>query len=105
MKLRSDEGLWIMPCQAVHTIGLLFPIDVIYLDDQQRVIHLIEHLGPFRISPIRIRAASVLQLPTRTIYSSNTRVGDQLMICSPEEMDIYWKKQEGAAPVVSVQQK
>jgi uncharacterized membrane protein (UPF0127 family) len=103
MRLRSDEGLWIVPCQGIHTIGLLFPIDVIYLDGNHRVIHLIEHLGPFRVSSIRIRSHSVLQLPTRTIYSSNTQVGDQLMICTPAEMENYWKTQRADAAVVGAQ--
>jgi uncharacterized membrane protein (UPF0127 family) len=103
MRLRSDEGLWIVPCQGIHTIGLLFPIDVIYLDENQRVIHVIEHLGPFRISSIRIRSNSVLQLPTRTVYSSNTRIGDQLMICTPEEMENYWKTQRAEAAGVGGQ--
>jgi uncharacterized membrane protein (UPF0127 family) len=105
MRLRSDEGLWIVPCQGIHTIGLLFPIDVIYLDGNQRVIHVIEHLGPFRVSSIRIRSSSVLQLPTRTIYSSNTQVGDQLMICTPEEMENYWNTQRTEAAAVSAQPK
>ena len=105
MRLRSDEGLWIVPCQGIHTIGLLFPIDVIYLDENQRVIHVIEHLGPFRISSIRIRSNSVLQLPTRTIYSANTQVGDQLMICTPEEMENYWNTQRADASAVSAQPK
>ena len=43
MRIRSDEGLWVVPCQGIHTIGLLFAIDVIYLDENRRVIHLIEH--------------------------------------------------------------
>ena len=97
MKLRSNEGLWLVPCQGIHTIGLLFPIDVIYLDEQRRVIHLIEQVGPFRVTPIRRHASSVLQLPTRTIYSSNTQLGDELLICSPEEMENYWKKAAAAA--------
>jgi len=105
MRLRSDEGLWIVPCQGIHTIGLLFPIDVIYLDENQRVIHVIEHLGPFRISSIRIRSNSVLQLPTRTVYSSNTQIGDQLMICTPEEMENYWKTQRAEAAAVGGQPK
>ena len=105
MRLRSDEGLWIAPCQGIHTIGLLFPIDVIYLDGSLRVIHVIEHLGPFRVSSIRIGSRSVLQLPTRTIYSSNTQVGDQLMICSPEQMENYWKTQRADAATVSAQPK
>ena len=89
VKLSSDEGLWTIPSQGIHTMCLLFPIDVIYLDADNRVIHLIENLGTFRIAPIRMEAASVLQLKTRTIYSSNTQVGDELLICSPEEIVKY----------------
>ncbi len=99
MRLRSDEGVWLVPCQGIHTIGMLFPIDVIYLDQNQRVIHLIEHLGPFRVTPIRRHSASVLELPTRTIYSSNTQVGDQLMVCSPDDMESYWRTQQAGAAV------
>jgi len=102
MRLRSEEGLWLVPCQGIHTIGVLFPIDVIYLDESSKVIHLIEHLGPFRIAGIRRHASSVLELPTRTIYSSNTQVGDQLLVCSPEEMERHWKTQQAA---VSLQNK
>ena len=96
MRLRSDEGLWVVPCQGIHTIGLLFPIDVIYLDAKHRVIHVIEHVGPFRMTPIRRQSSSVLELPTMTIYSSNTQVGDELLICSPDEMESYWKTQQAA---------
>ena len=95
MRIRSEEGLWVVPCQGIHTIGLLFAIDVIYLDEDRRVIHLIEHLGPFRVAPIRRQSSSVLELPTRTIYSSNTQVGDSLLICSPEEMESHWRTQQG----------
>lgn len=90
MRLRSDEALWIVPSRGIHTIGLLFPIDLIYLDAQLRVIHVMEHLGPLRIAPVRWQCASVLELPVRSIYDSGTQVGDQLMICSPEEMRGYW---------------
>jgi uncharacterized membrane protein (UPF0127 family) len=89
VKLRSDEGLWTIPSQGIHTICMLFPIDLIYLDADNRVIHLIESLGTFRIAPIRMESASVLQLRTRTIFSSNTQIGDELLICSPEEIVQY----------------
>jgi len=62
---------------------------LIYLDSEYRVIHLIESFGTFRIGPIRANCSSVLELPTRTIYSSQTQVGDELLICSPEEMEKY----------------
>lgn len=92
VKLRSDEGLWTVPSQGIHTICMLFPIDLIYLDSENRVVHLIEDLGTFRITRIRRDSHSVLQLRTRTIYSSNTQVGDELLICSPEEIERFCKQ-------------
>lgn len=87
LKLRFDEGLWIVPSCGVHTLGVLFPLDLIYLDENHRVIQLIEHFPRFRIAPLRAQAASVLELPTHTIYSSQTQQGDQLLICAVEEME------------------
>lgn len=84
-----------VPSQGVHTIGVLFAVDLIYLDRQDRVIHLEESFGRFKIGPVRTKCESVLELPTRTIYSSQTHVGDELLICSPEEMEEYLRKTEG----------
>lgn len=94
MKLRSDEGVWMIPSRGIHTIGLMFPVDVIYLDERLRVVHLIESLGPLRIAPIRLHSASVLELPARTIYESGTEVGDELMICTPAEMAAYLERHQ-----------
>jgi uncharacterized protein len=87
LKLRLDEGLWVVPSRGVHTIGVVFPLDLIYLDAEHRVVHLVEHFPCFRIAPYRSQAESVLELPTHTIYSSQTHVGDQLLICQVEEME------------------
>ncbi|HTV06350.1 MAG TPA: DUF192 domain-containing protein [Acidobacteriaceae bacterium] len=87
LKLRLNEGLWVVPSQGVHTIGVLFPLDLIYLDENHTVIHVIEHFPRFRIAPLRIQAASVLELPTHTIYTSQTQPGDQLIICAAEEIE------------------
>ena len=46
MRMRSDEGLWLVPSRGIHTLGLMFPIDAIYLDGDLRVVHLVENLGP-----------------------------------------------------------
>lgn len=87
LKLRSDEGIWVVPSRGVHTLGLLFPLDLIYLDEHYRVIHLVEYFPSFRIGPLKAQAESVLELPTHTIYSSQTQSGDQLVICVAEEME------------------
>jgi len=86
VRLKPDDGIWLIPSCGIHTIGMLFTIDLVYLDAANLVIHLVEHLGPFRISPIRIKCASILVLNSRAIYSSNTRIGDELLICTPEDM-------------------
>ena len=95
LKLRSDEGIWVVPSRGIHTLGLLFPLDLIYLDEHYRVIHLVEYFPSFRIAPLKTQAESVLELPTHTIYSSQTQSGDQLVICVAEEMENRLKR--GAA--------
>jgi uncharacterized membrane protein (UPF0127 family) len=97
-KLRSDEGIWVVPSSGVHTIGVMVPLDLIYLDDSHRVIHVAEHFPTFRIAPIRADSESVLELPTHTIYSSQTQIGDQLLICAAEEMERYFSCTSPAGP-------
>src|SRR5580700_670116 len=74
------RGLWIVPSRGVHTIGMLFPIDLIFLSKEKEVVHVEEHVRPFRISAVSLRAMSVLELPAHTIYRTGTQVGDRLEI-------------------------
>jgi len=94
MRMRSDEAVWIVPSRGIHTFGLMFPIDVIFLDAQNTVLHMIENLGPLRVAGVRRQCASVLELPARSIYGSGTQVGHQLLICSSEKMLEYWPAAE-----------
>lgn len=92
LKLKSHEGIWVVPSKAVHTLGVLFPVDLVYLDKDLRVIDVLEHFSCFRVAPLRIQAESVLELPTHTIYSSQTEPGDQIVICLPEEMSLLFEQ-------------
>ncbi|SRR5713226_669088 len=74
------RGLWIVPSRGVHTIGMMFPIDLIFLSKEKQVVHVEEHVRPFRISKVSLKATSVLELPPHTIYRSGTQVGDKLEI-------------------------
>jgi uncharacterized protein len=78
--VRPGRGLWIVPSCGVHTIGMLFPIDVIFLDKESRVVHVQEYVRPFRISSVCLKAASVLEVPVYTIHRSGTQIGDRLEI-------------------------
>src|SRR5205814_4828394 len=65
--LATGEGLWIRPCRQVHMIGMRYPVDVAFLDDEHRVVRAIAGLPPGRISPRVPAATSVLELPTGTL--------------------------------------
>jgi uncharacterized membrane protein (UPF0127 family) len=101
LKLRYDEGVWMVPSSGIHSFGVLFPLDLIYLDENHCVIHLVEFFRTFRIAPLRVRAASVLQLPIHTIYSSQTQQGDQLLICPPEEMECHLSEEAVSLGIVN----
>ena len=77
---KLGRGLWIIPSRGVHSIGMLFPIDLVFLSKDKKVVHLEEHFRPFRVSRVSLKTASVLELPTHTIYRSGTKVGDTLEI-------------------------
>ena len=82
---RNGSGLWILPCHGVHTLGMGFPIDVIYLDGSMTVVHVERDLRPWRFAPVRMQAASVLELPCRTAAETKTEVGDRIEITSEKD--------------------
>jgi uncharacterized protein len=78
--LEPGGGVWIVPCNSIHTIGMLFRIDVILVDRDLKVVGLHELLRPFSVTSPNFRAESVLELPIHTIIGSKTEIGDQLVI-------------------------
>ena len=54
-----------------------FRFDAVFLDAARRVVHLERDMAPWRISPIKLEAHSVLELPAGVIARSGTQPGDQ----------------------------
>ena len=77
---RFGQGLWIVPSHGVHTMAMRYPIDVIYLNNGKTVIHLEENVKPWRFAPIRMEAATVLELPCHTVWNTGTTIGDVIEI-------------------------
>jgi uncharacterized membrane protein (UPF0127 family) len=77
--LEPGEGLWIVPCESVHSFFMKFTIDVLYLDRKHRVKKIRPQMAPWRISGC-LTAHSVLELPAGTITRTGTERGDQLEI-------------------------
>jgi uncharacterized membrane protein (UPF0127 family) len=74
------EGLLLMGTQGVHTIGMRFAIDVLWLDEDGQVLYSIHAMEPFRFSPIIRKAAMVLELPAGVLRETGTQVGDRIEV-------------------------
>jgi uncharacterized membrane protein (UPF0127 family) len=73
--LETGGGLWIVPCESVHTFFMQFAIDLVYLDRNYRVKKVRRAVGPWRLS-VCLSAHSILELPAGTIAATQTRAGD-----------------------------
>jgi uncharacterized protein len=74
-RLAPGEGLWILPCEAVHTFFMQFPIDLVYLDRKNRIRKIRNAVPPWRLSAC-LSAHSVLELVPGTILNTQTQPGD-----------------------------
>jgi uncharacterized membrane protein (UPF0127 family) len=77
--LPQGTGLWITPCESVHTIGMQFAIDLVYLDRKHRVKKVRNAVPPWRLSAC-LTAHSILELPAGTVLQTQTSKGDLLEI-------------------------
>jgi uncharacterized protein len=77
--LPVGHGLWIVPCEGIHSFGMKFPIDVVYLDRKMKVRKLKAAMAPGRMS-LCLVAHSVLELPAGTIAETRTEEGDVLKV-------------------------
>jgi uncharacterized membrane protein (UPF0127 family) len=87
-QLAPEEALWLTPSKGIHTIGMKFPIDVIFLDKNCHVLGLTSGMAPYRISGVHMRGYSVIELPNGMIRKSRTEIGDQLEISLAETSEI-----------------
>lgn len=78
--LKPDSGVWIVPANSIHTIGMLFSFDVVMIDKDFRVVSTREMVKPFRLILPKRRAESVIELSAHSIFRSRTEVGDKLVI-------------------------
>jgi uncharacterized protein len=75
--LKPGEGLWIVPCESVHSFFMKFTIDVLYVDRDKKVRGMRSRMKPWRVSAC-LPAHSVLELPAGTLEQTGTSKGDQL---------------------------
>lgn len=79
-QFHPGEALIIKPCSSVHMIGMKFPISVLFVSPQNKILHIIEVLRPYQLSPLIKGSAYVVELPVGQVEASGTKVGDGISI-------------------------
>lgn len=95
--LPSGDGLWIVPCESVHTFFMRFPIDLVYLDKEHRIRKVRSAVGAWRLSAC-LTAHSVIELPAGTIRATETQRGDRVEF-EPVEIEPAETRAAGSQPV------
>ncbi|MGA3371333.1 MAG: hypothetical protein ABSC48_06175 [Terracidiphilus sp.] len=84
---KSGAGMWMIPFKGIPATRVPVPLDLIYLDEDCRVIETVEFYPTFRVSPSSPPAASVLALPVHSVFASHTQVDDQVVFGHVEEIE------------------
>ena len=78
--MKPTQALVIIPCQSIHMLFMKFAIDVIFIDDKNKVIGLSARIKPFQFSGIFWKSACAIELPSGTIEATKTQIGDSIQI-------------------------
>ncbi|MEA1961392.1 MAG: DUF192 domain-containing protein [Bacillota bacterium] len=81
----DGEGLMILPCNMVHTIGMKTDIDVLFVSDEGKVFHVIHSMKPGKMSPCIKNASYVIELPAGKVKRTGTIVGQKLSVYHVKE--------------------
>jgi hypothetical protein len=82
----AETGLWLNPLKSVPTVPRLSPYDLVYLDQDCRVMQGVALVPDDEAPRFDGQATSALLLPIHTFSTSQSHPGDQVIICSAEEM-------------------
>jgi len=80
--LKSGEGLVLKPCNSIHSLFMNFPIDVLFIDRNNKVVEVIQGFKPWRFSPLYWRSHLVIELPCGIVKTSKTLPGDIVTMSS-----------------------
>lgn len=78
--LKPYEGLWLIPCQQVHMLGMHYALSIWFINSKSEVCHIIDQLEPGKISPRIREAVSIIEFPAGWGAKSDTSIGDNLAV-------------------------
>jgi uncharacterized membrane protein (UPF0127 family) len=74
-----EGALLIEPCKSVHTVGLRFPIDVAFCDDEMVVLRVVR-MPRYRLARPVWRSSVVIEAEAGSFARWELRPGDQLEV-------------------------
>lgn len=78
--LEPNEGLWLDRCWGVHTVGMRFPIDVVFLDEDFRIVSIRPSVRAGCLAVAQANANHVVELPAGTCESFDLLCGDPMAL-------------------------
>jgi hypothetical protein len=78
--LPTGQGLWLEPCDSIHSCFMRFCFDAIFLSKEGEIVHLIQGMRPWRMSPILFKSNVVVELPQGSIEQAGLKIGDKLSL-------------------------
>ena len=82
--LGPGQAMFLNPCSSIHTWFMRFPLDLIFLDAEGRIVRIVRHVKPWRMVWGGPRAASVVELASGWLAPDAVRLGDRLTSSQPE---------------------
>ncbi len=77
-EIKRGEGLYIPACRSIHTFFMSFPIDVVFIDNDNRITRVVPSLVPFRIAFGPQNTAGVLELSAGMLKNNCCVIGDKI---------------------------
>ena len=76
--LNKGEGMWIPGCNWIHSIGMKFEFDAVFINRKKQVVKIVTQIAPNRFLAPVWRASGVVELPSGGVFNCGVEVGDQL---------------------------
>ena len=83
------ESLHIIPATNIHTWGMDFPVDLVWLDKQSKITKFDSHTVPGQFVKGAKTSQSVLELPSGFLGKHELKIGDHLLINSQKPQTLY----------------
>ncbi|PWK12810.1 DUF192 domain-containing protein [Tumebacillus permanentifrigoris] len=78
--LQTGAALVIRQCYGIHTFFMREEIDVVFLDDEHRIVDMLHGVRPNQLAKLVRKAAHVIEFPAGTLSATGTQLHDRVLM-------------------------